>query len=199
MRVRCLAVALVLLHPAPAAAEWHIKPFLGLTFGGKTTFVDVEKAVGKPNPVFGVTGVLLGNVFGLDVDLGRSSGFFESGNTAPTPLLQRGSRVTTLTGNVVVAVPKRIAEYTLRPYFVAGMGLMHVKIDGRLGALNVSSTLPAMDFGGGATGFLNDRVGLSWEVRHFRSFHGQTHGNSFGNEQLSFWRANMALTIRYGK
>ena len=56
-----------------------------------------------------------------------------------------------------------------------------------------------MDFGGGATGFLNDRVGLSWEVRHFRSFNGQAHGNSLGNEQLSFWRANMAVTFRYGQ
>ena len=53
--------------------------------------------------------------------------------------------------------------------------------------------------GGGATGFLNDRVGLSWEVRHFRSFNGQAHGNSLGNEQLSFWRANMAVTFRYGQ
>jgi hypothetical protein len=199
MRARCLGIALLLLHPSlisSAAAEWHIKPFIGVTFRGKTTFVDPEKAMGKPNPVFGVTGVLLGNVFGVDADVARAPGFFETGGQK----LLQGSAVTTLTGNVVVAVPKRMAEYTLRPYFVGGMGLMHVNIEGRLGALSTSSTLPAMDFGGGATGFLNDRVGLSWEVRYFRSINnGTTRGVSVAAEQLSFWRANMAVTIRYGK
>jgi hypothetical protein len=197
MRGRCLALALVLLSPAPAMAEWHIKPFAGLTFGGGTRFVDIEKAAGKANPVFGVTGVLLGNLFGIEGDLCRAPGFFETGGQQ----LLQDSRVTTLTGNVVVAVPKRMAEYTLRPYFVAGFGLMHVDIAGRLGALTVSSTLPAMDFGGGATGFLNERVGLSWEVRHFRSIgEGKIRGLSVsGGEQLSFWRATMAVTIRYGQ
>jgi hypothetical protein len=194
MRTRYLAVALLLLlHPAGAAAEWHIKPFVGLTFGGKTTIVDVEKAAGIPNPVVGVTGVLLGNVLGIDADLGLAPGFFETGNQR----LLISSRVTTLTGNVVVALPKRMAEYTLRPYFVGGMGLMHVQSQGAQGALPVSITLPAMDLGGGATGFLNDRVGLSWEVRHFRSIGGQTQGNSFVRERLSFWRATMAVAIRY--
>jgi hypothetical protein len=96
-------------------------------------------------------------------------------------------------------MPKRMAEYTLRPYFVGGMGLMHVQVEGRLGALPLSISLPAIDFGGGVTGFLNDRVGLSWEVRHFRSIGGDTQGNSFVPERLSFWRATMAVAIRYGK
>lgn len=196
MRFRYLALALLMLHPAPAAAEWHIKPFVGLTFGGGTTFVDAEKALGKPNPVYGVTGVLLGNVLGVEADVGRAPGFFQSGGQN----LLAGSRVTTLTGNVVVALPKRMAEYTLRPYFVGGVGLMHVSIEGRLGGLNVSSTLPAMDLGGGATGFLSDRVGLSWDVRHFGSIgEGKLNGDSLAGEQLSFWRATMAVTIRYGK
>jgi hypothetical protein len=192
-----IAAALLLLHPAAAAAEWQIKPFVGLTFGGKTTFVDIEKAAGKTNPVFGVSGLLLGSVLGVEADLGRAPGVFESGGQQ----LLQGSRVTTLTGNVVVAMPKRLTEYTLRPYFVAGVGLMHVNIEGRLGALTVSSTLPAMDFGGGATGFLNERIGVSWELRHFQSIgEGKTRGLSVNaGEQLSFWRANMAVTIRYGK
>jgi len=196
MRTRCLAVALLLASPVPAAAEWHIKPFVGFTFGGGTTFVDAEKAVGKPNPVFGVTGLLLGNVLGIEGDLARAPGFFEAGGQK----LLLGSRVPTLTGNVVVALPKRLAEYSLRPYFVGGAGLMHVNIAGRLGGLTVSSTLPAADFGGGATGFLNERVGLNWEVRHFHSIgDGKIRGDSLAGEQLSFWRATMAVTIRYGK
>lgn len=197
MRARGLMLALLVLSPRPAVAEWQIKPFVGLTFGGGTRFVDIEKAVGKPNPVFGVTGSLQGNLLGVEGDLARAPGFFESGGQA----LLQGSRVTTLTGNIVVAVPKRIAEYTLRPYFVAGLGLMHINIEGRLGALTVASTLPAMDIGGGATGFLNERVGLNWDVRHFGSLgQGKIRGLSVaGGEQLAFWRATMAVTIRYGK
>jgi hypothetical protein len=197
MRIGSVALALLLLSPGRVAAEWHFKPFAGITFGGGTRFVDIEKAVGKPNPVFGVTGLLLGNILGVEGDLASASGFFESGGQE----LLQSSRVTTLTGNVVVALPKRMAGYSLRPYFVGGMGLMHVNIDGRLGALTVSSTLPAMDFGGGATGFLNERLGLSWEARRFQSLgEGKIRGLSVaGGEQLSFWRATMAVTFRYGQ
>jgi hypothetical protein len=195
MRTAGMAISLLLLHPARSAAEWQIKPFMGLTFGGDTTFIDVEKAVGKPNPVFGVSGVLLGNVLGIDADVGRSPGFFNSGGQN----LLLGSRVTTLTGNVVIAMPRRLAGYSLRPYFVGGAGLMNVSIDGRLGSLNVSSTLPAWDVGGGATGFLTDRVGLSWELRRFGTIgKGKTRGDSVAEEQLAFWRASMAITFRYG-
>ena len=35
------------------------------------------------------------------------------------------------------------------------------------GVLPVSSTLPAMDVGGGVTGFLSERIGLSWDVTVF--------------------------------
>ena len=107
--------------------------------------------------------------------------------------------MTTLTGDVVIALPRHRFEYTLRPYFVAGAGLMHVSIKGRLGALDVASTLTAIDFGGGVTGFLTKRVGLSWEIRRFGTF-GGTHrlrGASFVDEQLSFWRANMSVAVRY--
>ena len=56
-----------------------------------------------------------------------------------------------------------------------------------------------MDVGGGVNGFLSERVGLSWEARYFRSVGGKPlRGFSVdpGPEQLSFWRASMALVIR---
>jgi hypothetical protein len=189
-----LALFVVSFLPATARAEWQIKPFVGLTFGGGTTFVDPEHAVGKPNPVFGVTGVLLGEVLGLDADFGRAPGFFQYGDQK----LLLGSATNTLTGNVVIALPRRMTEYTLRPYFVAGAGLIHATIDGSFGAVKVSSTRPALDVGGGATGFLSKRVGVSWELRHFRSLgKGPLHGASIAGERLSFWRADMAVVIRY--
>jgi hypothetical protein len=194
MRASRLVLVILLLLPAPAAAEWHIKPFVGLTFGGGTTLVDLESAAGGPNLVYGATVVLLGEVFGIEADFGRGPGFFQTGDQD----LLLSSSVTTLTGSIVIALPRRMAEYSLRPYFVAGAGLMHAQIDGRLGALEVSSSLPALGVGGGATGFLSERVGLNWDVRYFSSVGGgQTRGFSFVDEELSFWRATMAVAIRY--
>ena len=196
MRVLLTAVVLsVVGTPRVATAEWHIKPFFGVSFGGDTTFVDVEGAAGSAKAALGVTGVLLGDVIGVDVDFGHTPGFFGSGERE----LVLHSSVTTLVGSVVVALPRHLNEYGLRPYFVGGAGLMRVRIDHRLEVLKVATTLPAIQLGGGATGFFNDRIGLSWEVRYFRTIGGASAGSgvSFGAEQLSFWRGTMALAIRY--
>ena len=198
LRAGVLALVWLAIAPGRASAEWQLKPFLGATFGGGTTFVDLEEASGHPNLAVGIGGVLLGDVIGVEVDLGRAPGFFQYGDR-PLPLVVKSS-ATTLTGNVVVALPRRIAEFTLRPYFAGGAGLMHVRIDDFLGVFNVATTLPAMDVGGGVTGFLTNWLGVNWDVRYFRSMGGPDErraGISLGPEQLSFWRANMGLAIRY--
>ena len=207
MRCRLLALALVVLAPSQASAEWQIKPFVGVAIAGATTLLDFEHAAGSPTRVFGVTSQLLGDVFGVEVDFGYAPGFFQSGGesagqsvgcqTANTLCVVR-SRVSTLTGNVVIAMPRRLTAYTLRPYFIGGVGLIHANSVLALGAPGVSETLPAIDVGGGVAGFLSKRIGLGWDVRHFRSVgKGDERGQSFGPEQLSFWRANMAVAIRY--
>lgn len=188
-----LVLAVLLLQPAPARAEWQLRPFLGVTFGGGTTFFDLERAAGHPNLAIGFNGLLIGELIGIDADLGYSPGFFQSGGQH---LVTRSS-ATTLTGNIVIALPRRLTEFTLRPYFVGGGGLMRARINDSSKVLSVSSTLPAIDLGGGVTGFLSDWIGVSWDVRHFRSIGGRSRGRSFGDEQLSFWRANMAVVFRY--
>ena len=188
-----LTLTLLLISPARASAEWQIRPLLGVTFGGGTTFVDLARAAGTPNVVVGVNGALLGDVIGVEVDFSHAPGFFQSGDQR----LVRGNSATTLTGNVIIAVPRHLTEYTLGPYFVVGAGLLHAHIEDLFG-LTVSSTLPAMDVGGGVTGFLSKRIGLLWEARYFSSVGERAErGFSFGPEQLSFWRAGMALVIRY--
>ncbi len=195
MKVAALAVLFVAVGAAPALAERQLKPFLGTAFGGGTTFLDVEDAAGSPTAVLGASGILLGEVLGLDVDFGYAPGVFESGNQD----LVLSSSVTTLSGGVIVALPRRWAEVGLRPYFVGGAGFMHVRINQTFDLLKVARTLPAVNLGGGVTGFLTDRLGLSWEVRHFRTVGGDPGGSglSFGREQLSFWRGSMALAVRY--
>ena len=107
------------------------------------------------------------------------------------------SGVYTLMGNVVVAMPRHLTQYTLRPYLVGGAGLMHVAFDTTQNALQVSERFQAMDLGAGVTGFVTHRVGVSWDVRYFRSIDRTIqNGVSLGSEQLSFWRASMAVAIR---
>ena len=84
-------------------------------------------------------------------------------------------------------------------YFVGGAGLMRVRTTTQFNVFDVSSVIPAFDVGVGAVGFLTNRIGVSWDLRRFQSV-GSNTGNgglSFGEERLSFWRATMAVAIRY--
>ena len=172
-----------------------MKPFFGAAFAGQTTFVDFDLASGKSHATVGASGLWLGEVLGVEADVGHSPGFFQTSGGH----LVLTSSVTTLTGNIVVALPRRMAPYSLRPYAVGGGGLMHARSDDAVGVLNVARTLKAVDVGAGATGFLTDRIGVDWQLRYFRSVGGidEQIGISTGAEQLSFWRATMALAIRY--
>jgi hypothetical protein len=189
-----LALALLLLRAAPASAEWQIRPFVGAKFGAQTTFYYTDRAIEKKKLVLGVAGALVGEVLGIEMDFARLGGFFQSGLGGNV----LRSSVTTLTGNVTMSLPRRLTEYTLRPYFVAGGGIMWLRNDQVANPFDFARDMPAMDLGGGVTGFLTRRIGLNWDVRHFRTVgEHPSAGVSDGPEQLSFWRANMALAIRY--
>jgi hypothetical protein len=194
--VIALAVAAAILRPvAASAADKQIRPFVGATFGGQTTFLDLDSVTGKPNVVIGVSVVTLGEVFGVDIDLADAPGFFEG-----TDHIYLNSRVTTLTGNVVIAAPRRLTEYVLRPYFVGGAGLMRIHADDYFGAFNVERIRPAFDLGGGVLMFFTNTLGASFEVRRFQNFYSSSDdaGLTFtGSERLSFWRAGLSLAIRY--
>jgi hypothetical protein len=206
VRARILALVLLLGSPAGATAEWHFKPFVAVTFGGNTTYVDLEQTARKRHLIVGGGVALIGEFVGIEGDFGWAPGFFETGDR--DVLVQTGS-VRTLTGNVIIAVPRRLVEYTLRPYFVGGFGAMHIRkrdIPPPPGSAEdpvfpVMRTLPVLDVGGGAVGFVSDRFGYSWDLRLFRSLGGSDDpgGSTIGGapERLSFWRANMSLVIRY--
>jgi hypothetical protein len=139
--------------------------------------------------------VFLGEVVGAEVEVADAPGFFESGDKH----LVLRSRVTTINGNVIVAAPHRLTEYWLRPYFVAGGGLMRVRTTTSLSVFDVAKVIPEIDLGVGVVAFLTNRVGVSWDIRRFQSIGTGTPdvGLSFGGESLSFWRATMGAVIRY--
>jgi hypothetical protein len=199
-RTLLLTAALVAIARGAAADERQLRGFIGATFGGGTNIVDPADPIprGKANLILGGSGVFLGNMFGVEVDIGDVPGFFES-DSSPLVL---DSRVTTVTGNIVVAAPQRMTEYSLRPYIVGGGGLMRVRTLTSLNIFDVSTFFPTLDVGAGVVGFLTNRAGVCWEIRRFQSVGhgtgGSTNGLSFGEkQQLSFWRATMAIAIRY--
>jgi hypothetical protein len=196
-RTTMLASGLVLLSARAFAADRQIRPFVGATFGGDTSLVLAEEAAGKVNPAIGVSGVFLGEVFGAEIDVADAPGFFQSGDTH----LVLGSRVTTVSGNVVIAAPHRMTEYSLRPYFVGGGGLMRINRTTQSAVFDISTVAAQFNLGAGVVAFLTNRVGVSWDVRRFQSVGTNTgSGLAFsqsGEGHLSFWRATMSAVIRY--
>jgi len=190
-----LGLSLLLGSARSYAGERQIRPFVGATFAGATTLVDPENAVGTPNITLGASAVFLGEIFGAEVDLADMPGLFEAGDKN----IVHYSRATTLTGNLVIAAPHRLTEYALRPYLVAGGGLMRVRTQTAFSVFDVATVMPAFDVGAGALGFITNRVGLCWELRRFQDLRkgAAENGLSFGDEHLSFWRATMAVVIRY--
>lgn len=188
-----LGAALLVVSPSRAHAEWQLKPFGGVTFGGSTSFVDLDQVAGKPKLNLGISATWLGEVLGVEGEVATTSGYF----SGDKKLVLR-SHVATVGGNVIVAMPRRIAQYGLRPYAVAGLGMMHVGFDDNLQALPFSNWLASWDVGAGATGFLSDMVGVNWDVRMIRTLKAEdaVTGVSFAPERLSFWRATMGFSIR---
>jgi outer membrane protein with beta-barrel domain len=192
-----LAAGVLLVSTRTLAADRQLRPFVGATFAGATTVVDPGDGAKKPSIALGGSAVFLGEIFGGEVEIADMPGFFEANDKNLVPY----SRVTTVTGNVVVAAPHRLTEYALRPYVVAGAGLMRMRKTTTFDIFNLSATVPAFDIGVGAVGFLSNSVGVSWELRRFQDIGSNVsneNGSSFGPEQhLSFWRATMAFVFRY--
>ena len=195
--MRAIVAALFVIAATPAAAaDNQIRAFFGGTFGGSTTLVDLEHASGNWNPVIGGSLVVLNNVFGVDVDVADAPGFFQSDDSG----LVLSSRVTTFTGNVVVAAPRSRTEYGIRPYIVGGAGMMRSRKRDFFATIPSSKWLATVDVGAGAIGFFTNRSGVSWEIRRFEglSTGEDAPGTTVGERgRLSFWRASMAFVYRY--
>ena len=195
------SLALILLSwTGSARAEWQLRPGVALNLGQSATFEAPQQPSGSVKRVsWGGDLALIGNFVGLEADFSRRSGFFPSAKAGAG--FVASSSVTTLTGNVTLTLPRHLVEYTLRPYFAGGAGLMAVRIDQQVASFDTSLNLKTVDVGGGVTGFLSERIGLNWDLRHFRNIGESPKFVGPAGEpqstQLSFWRAQMALAIRY--
>ena len=196
LRLLILVVGLTWLSPLPASADWIVTPFIGFKFAGSTNFVDLEKGAGDTKLTLGGSAGMLGDgVLGLEVDFEYTPGFFKGSN--PTGLVA-SSQVTTLMGNVILALPRSMTRDSLRPYAVGGLGLMHASIEDVLHVFRVSSNLLGLVVGGGAIGPLTNRTSVRFEVRYFRNLtEDESPVVGFSATKLSFWRATAGVTLRY--
>jgi hypothetical protein len=203
-RLRKAAMILIVVGLCSAAddarADYLFTPFVGGAFGGNTAFPNLEQGAGSTQLIFGGSvGWLSRGVFGVEADFGYAPRFFERNNRAGNIF---GSNATTLSGSVIIAVPLSVTDYSLRPYLVGGLGLMHSGItydSSQVVVLDpVSDNSLGLNVGGGAIGFLTPRTGLRFELRHFRTFERETNALSgILGPRLSFWRATIGVVIRY--
>jgi hypothetical protein len=196
-----LAFALVLCGAVrEARADYLFTPFIGGTFAGRTAFLTGrEEGAGSQRLIFGGSvGWLSSGLLGIEGDFSYVPGMFQRNAERAVPEgFIFDSSVTTLTGSVIVAVPQRVTGYSLRPYLVGGVGLIH-------SGINYDDVFPTIDdnslglnVGGGAIGFLTPRTGVRFELRHFRTFDREP--NELSLEvlpRLSFWRFTVGVVIR---
>jgi opacity protein-like surface antigen len=180
---------------AEARADFLITPFIGSAFGGNTTLLDLDiGAASSKHWTFGGSAAWLSDhVLGVEADFAMVPGFFE--NSEGTGLIT-GSRVTTLTGNVLAAMPLSISRESLRPYVSGGLGLIRATAEDLIG-LNESGDWLGLQVGGGAIGLITERAGVRFDLRHSRALSRDTTLRGDRTSKLSFWRATVGVTLRY--
>jgi hypothetical protein len=211
-----MLVLLFALWPSPASADWHLTPFLGLTFRGDTTLLDSENAAScHPNEVldrpvectthwhFGGSVALIGaGPIGVEGLVVWTPGFFQQDDPPsidglPPPDVV-SSRTLALMGNVVVTTPRSWNEYGLRPFFSGGIGLLHASAKDALELQPVDTKLWGYNVGGGAVGFLTDRTGLRFDLRYFSNLRPSDDPDiALRRVHLSYWTASVGVVFRY--
>jgi hypothetical protein len=189
-----VAALLLAALPSDASADWLLTPFLGGSFAPETTFLIFEEGAGRSLAFGGSVALLSDGIFGLEADVGYTPGFFQGDD----PLgLVLSSRVTTVAGSVILAVPLTITRESLRPYFVGGLGLLQARSKHVAGVLNVYENLLGVSIGGGAIGMVTPQTGLRFDVRYFNAASGPDGPFARpGLSSLSFWRGTAGLVLR---
>ncbi|MBI4887265.1 MAG: hypothetical protein HY824_09240 [Acidobacteria bacterium] len=194
-RLAALVCLLAAWPAAEARADWLITPFLGGSFAPETTFLIFEEGAGRKLTLGASAALLTDGVLGIEAEVGHTPRFFEGDNPLGLVLT---SRVTTLTGNLILAVPLAVTRESLRPYVVGGLGLMQARSSHAAGLFPVDENRLGLTLGGGAIGFVSNRTGLRFDLRHIKAVSGANGPLARpGISRLSFWRATVGVVLRY--
>ena len=204
--IAALIVVGLAAAPGPAAADWLFTPFIGTTFGGSADFDD-----GLPGGdeferqfTYGASLATMGaGIFGFELDFGNAPNYFESLVDADDDFtFADDSNVTTLMANLKLGAPIGGQRGPgIRPYGVAGLGLIRTHAESVANFFDLDSNAWGMNIGGGIIGFFSDGIGIRGDVRYFRTFQGDD-DDDFPDFELSdfdFWRATVGVTFRFGR
>jgi hypothetical protein len=185
-RVVIGGLMLFLVHavPSPAAADWLLTPYIG------GTLFDIPDSSFRPS--VGGSFLWSGPIAGVELDVSVTPDFLEGANT----VAMDKSSLFSLMGNAVVQFPTRSKR--VRPYVVAGVGLMHTSATTVDGVVDSSRSHYGFNAGGGLTAFLSPRVGLRGDVRYFRAVQGDeaaAESKVLGLEPVRCVRAALGLTL----
>ena len=194
--VRWIVCAVVLaagLRPTPARAEGYFSPFIGVNFGGVAgnQFTDALKTNSSVD-YGGLIGYMGKGILGIEEEVGYSPRFFgESGRFGSTGVL-------TVMTNAIIGIP--IGGTTgagLRPYAVAGVGLLRTMIS----EPSFSDNKWAYDLGGGVMGYFSEHVGIRGDLRYLRDFQvtdrtGNPIGVVLNGGTFNFWRGTIGVVFR---
>lgn len=180
--------------PHPAAADFLVTPFWGWTR-------NPPQPAGTQARWHGGGGIAADWTRGLFIaggEAGYAPGFFEPQDDL-FDLIQT-SHVLTASGRAGVT---RAFAPTRRfyPYGTAGLGLLRQQARDRDGLIDVTRNDPAMNFGGGARVLLKDYIGVSGDVRYFRSLRDAGDGAADLVDELprlGFWRVSAGVVLRFG-
>jgi opacity protein-like surface antigen len=166
-------------------AEWLLSPFAGAMVRTDTAFLDLDDVAGRPHATFGVALTrFYERVFGIDIETSGTPSVFTGHD------LVQSSRVLTVTGSVVIALPMRWSR-VVRPYAMVGAGLVHVTRDDIAGVFPIDSTRPAASLGAGAWLPMTRRLGARAEVRFMRS------GSESSPSRFETWQTTAGVAVRF--
>jgi opacity protein-like surface antigen len=199
-RILFLAACATLVPSREARADWLITPWIATTFAIDTTFLTLETgARDRQYAMFGVSGSWLGSqLLGVEGEFAAAPGFFEVDETGnPLDNLYQASHLVTVFGNVLVATPLSVSGDSLRPYLLGGLGWVRAVQEDQIGLASIDDSSLGLQLGGGAIGFVSNRLAVRFDLRNIRTLSRGTNVRGERDWKLSFWRASIGVAIRY--
>jgi Outer membrane protein beta-barrel domain len=155
--VRAPVFAVGLLAPAVARADVLLTPFVGGNVGGSAGAPLADFVGDHSRTTFGGSiAVMSAGIFGVEADIGYSPKFFGTDlELGGIPVSVARNNVLTAMANLTAGVPiQSRGGQGIRPYGVAGLGLLRQQFDLAGGLVGYSANDLAYDVGGGVMLFL---------------------------------------------
>jgi opacity protein-like surface antigen len=182
-----IASLLLVVTAVPARADWLITPYLGSAFGGATSAQHVT---------YGASAAWMSHgVFGVELDASIAPDLLDEDDGVILGIAD--SNVTTLMGSVVVGAP--FGAPGIRPYAVAGAGLIRSRVADAEDIFDLDDNSFGIAVGGGVHALMRENLGLRADLRYFRGVR-DTDGSGGVDLELGsfdFWRASIGATFRF--